>query len=130
MVDAPEKSHLRNRISARLFSGASGGVFRGMLTLALGSGIGRLIGIALIPVLTRIYTPDDFGVLAVYTALVAILAPLVTLRYVLALPLPRHDGMALNLLALSTLLMLALTTVVGLALLFGGAPLLSVFSME
>ncbi|MBQ2263748.1 MAG: oligosaccharide flippase family protein [Loktanella sp.] len=126
----PDRPSLRQRLTARLFGGASGGVFRGMATLAFGSGIGRVIGIASIPVLTRLYSPEDFGVLAVFTALVAILAPLVTLRYVLALPLPRHDGVAMNLLVLSTGLMLGLTACVALALWLWGGPLLALVSMD
>ena len=102
MADLPDKPGWTGKLGKRLFGGASGGVFRGMLVLATGSGIGKIIGIAAIPILTRIYAPEDFGVLAVFTALVTIHAPLVTLRYVLALPLPRHDGVAFNLLVLST----------------------------
>ncbi|MFN4100533.1 MAG: lipopolysaccharide biosynthesis protein [Pararhodobacter sp.] len=132
MPDRPSFRHRlgRHRLTRRVFGGASGGVFRGMATLALGSGIGRVIGIAAIPVLTRLYTPEDFGVLAVFTALVAILAPLVTLRYVLALPLPRHDGVAMNLLALSTGLMLGLSALVALGLWLGGEALLGLVSMQ
>lgn len=101
-----------------------------MATLALGSGIGRVIGLAAVPVLTRLYTPEDFGVLAVFTALVAILAPLVTLRYVLALPLPRHDGVAINLLVVSTCLMLGLSGFVAVVLWLWSAPLLALVSMD
>ncbi|MDP1542360.1 MAG: oligosaccharide flippase family protein [Polycyclovorans sp.] len=114
----------------RLVSGDSSAVFKGMATLALGSGGARLIGIAAIPVLTRLYSPEDFGVLAVFAALVAIAAPLMTLRYVLALPLPRRDGTALNLLALAIGLMLVGTVLT--TLIFGvfGRELLSALSME
>lgn len=94
---------LRRAISAmraRLVQGESGGVLRGMFVLALGTGAARLIGLLTIPWLARIYTPEDYGVLAVYTALVATLAPALTLRYVQAVPLPRTDAMAVNLLAL------------------------------
>lgn len=118
------------RLARALFGGTSGGVLRGMATLALGSGIGRMIGIAAIPLLTRLYTPEDFGLLAVFTALVAILAPMVTLRYVLALPLPRHDGVAMNLLALSTGLMLGLSALIALGLWLGGETLLGLVSMQ
>jgi O-antigen/teichoic acid export membrane protein len=127
--DLPRRP-LANRLSARLFGGVSGGVFRGMATLALGSGIGRVIGITAIPVLTRLYTPEDFGALAVFTALVAILAPLVTLRYVLALPLPRHDGVAMNLLVLSFALMLLCCALIALALGLWGGALLTLVSMQ
>src|SRR5690606_12731715 len=85
----------------RLVDKDASAVFKGMITLALGSGGARLIGLAAIPLLSRLYSPEDFGLLAVFSSMVLILAPLVSLRYVLALPLPRRDGTALNLLALS-----------------------------
>ena len=101
-----------------------------MATLALGSGLARVIGIASIPILTRLYTPEDFGVMAVFVALVAILAPLLTLRYVLALPLPSHDGLAMNLMALSAGLMLIIGTVLAISLALFAEPLLGLISME
>lgn len=130
MADLPDRPARALRLSARLFGGASGPVFRGMLTLALGSGAGRIIGIATVPVLTRLYGPEDFGALAVFTALIAILAPLVTLRYALTLPLPRHDGVAMNLLVLSCGLMLANGALLALALGVWSAPLMAALSMQ
>ncbi|UNK42214.1 oligosaccharide flippase family protein [Luteimonas sp. S4-F44] len=80
----------------------------------------RLIGIAAIPLLTRIYSPSDYGALSVYSALVAVIAPMLTLRYVLAVPLPRSDGMAANLMMLSGLLLIGVTVIISLlAWLFG-----------
>jgi O-antigen/teichoic acid export membrane protein len=101
-----------------------------MATLVFGSGIGRVIGMAATPILTRLYSPEDFGVLAVFTAIVAILAPIVTLRYVLALPLPRHDGVAMNLLAVSMGLILTLSALIALVLWLWGEALLEVVSMR
>ncbi|MBK1621851.1 hypothetical protein CKO42_26465 [Lamprobacter modestohalophilus] len=101
-----------------------------MMTLAMGSGAARLIGVASIPILTRIYSPEDFGALASFTVLVSMISPVLTLRYVVALPLPRRDGMAMNLMALSASIMgiMALIVTVGLWLL---APLLmGLLSME
>ena len=105
-------------------------VFRGMATLAMGTGMARLIGVATIPILTRIYSPADYGVLAVYTALVAIVAPTLSLRYVLAVPLPRSDGLALNLLALSAALMAATSLVAALACWLFAGTFLRWMSME
>jgi O-antigen/teichoic acid export membrane protein len=61
------------------------------------------------PVLTRLYTPSDFGVLVVYVSLLAILVILASLRYEYALPLPEDDLEATELLALC-LILVALTT--------------------
>lgn len=118
------------KISRKAFSGSASNVFKGMKTLALGSGISKIIGILSIPILTRLYSPEDFGVLAIYTAIITMLAPIITLRYVLALPLPRHDGMAFNLLMLSTGLMLITCLIVNMFLWMFGGDILPIFSME
>ena len=117
-------------LMAQLGQGETGAVMRGMAMLAAGSGLGRMVGILIIPLLTRLYTPEDFGVLSVFVALVTILAPLVTLRYVLALPLSRNDAVALNLLVLSAVLLLVLTALVTLLLAAWAEPLLTLVSMQ
>lgn len=118
------------RIRDRLFGGEANGMFRGMMTLVMGTGTARLIGVLAIPVLTRIYSPADYGVLSVYAAMVAVVAPLLTLRYVLALPLPRTDAMATNLLVLSGLLLLGMTALAALTLWAVGDVILGWMSME
>lgn len=118
------------RLKTKAFSGPAGAVFRGMATLAVGNIAARIIGIAAIPILTRLYSPEDFGALAIFTSLISILAPIITLRYVLALPLPRRDGMAINLLTLSAGLMLCMSLLVGLVLWVFGTQLLGLFSMK
>ena len=84
----------------------SSSIFKGMLTLAIGSGTARIIGILAIPIITRIYSPSDYGVLALYVATVSILVPAATLRYGTAIPLPRKDAFAINILALGFILIL------------------------
>ncbi|NKX41420.1 oligosaccharide flippase family protein [Rhodobacteraceae bacterium R_SAG2] len=100
MSDIPKHPSMRQLVPARLFGGTSGRVLRGMGRLTLGSGIGRVIGLASIPVLTRLYTPEDFGSLSVFTAFLQVLVPLATLGYFVVLPLPRSDRGAFAVLAL------------------------------
>ncbi|MCB0079041.1 MAG: lipopolysaccharide biosynthesis protein [Anaerolineales bacterium] len=76
------------------------------------------------PVLTRVYGPESFGTLAVYTALASQLMPLLTLRYSVALPLPRSDGSALNLMAMSLGLLAVLTLTCLAVLSLASGPLL------
>jgi O-antigen/teichoic acid export membrane protein len=54
-----------------------------------------------LPILTRLYTPDDFSVLAAYVAVIAIVSTISCLRLNIAIPLPEMDEDAINLLALS-----------------------------
>ncbi len=94
-----------------MFKGEAGDMLRGMMVLLLGSGAARIIGVLSIPVLTRIYSPEDFGVLALYSAFVGVVFPLMTFRYVQAIPLPRTDTMALGLFVLCFKLILVSSVV-------------------
>lgn len=118
------------KILRRQFQGESGNVFRGMLTLIMGSGLARIVGLASIPILTRLYSPEDYGVLAIYTSIVAVLVPILTLRYVTAIPLPKTDAMAFNLFMLCAKLILVGTLLISLVLGFFGETVLGWFSMQ
>lgn len=63
-----------------------------MLTLMTGTSVAQAIPIAISPILTRIYTPEEFGVFAIYVALVGFLAIFVTLRYEYAIVLPKEKS--------------------------------------
>ena len=58
---------------------------KNVTTLMLGTSIAQAIPIAISPILTRIYTPSDFGVFALYSSLVTILSVFSTGRYELAI---------------------------------------------
>lgn len=116
--------------SQRFAGGSSAKIFKGMATLAVGNGLARIAGLAAIPILTRIYTPEHFGILSVFTALLLILTPLMTLRYELAVPLPRRDSTAMILMALSALLIVLMTMALSVMLALVGPALLTVASVE
>lgn len=66
-----------------------------------GTTIAQAIPIAISPILTRIYTPEDFGVFALYMSVTSIISVVATGRYELAIMLPKKDEDAINILALS-----------------------------
>lgn len=98
-----------------------------VLLLVGGTVIGQGIYMLSMPLLSRLYSPADFGVLAVYTSLLAILASFTGLSYHLAIPLPEGDDTATDLLILALLLHGVLTALIVLILVFGGARLLVFF---
>lgn len=119
-----------NAARQRLAGGSSAGVFRGMATLAFGSGLAKIIGLLSIQVLTRIYSPEHFGILSIFTAMLLILTPLMTLRYELAVPLPSKNGAAMTLMAVSAALLILMTLILGTTLWLAGPALLNMASME
>lgn len=72
-----------------------------VLTLMTGTTIAQSIPIAISPILTRLYAPGDFGVFALFSSLVSLVAIIATGRYELAIMLPEDDEDAINLLVLS-----------------------------
>ncbi|WP_165363667.1 lipopolysaccharide biosynthesis protein [Sphingobium cupriresistens] len=76
-------------------------VLRDVIQLLSGTAIGRLILLAAMPLVTRLYSPKDFELLAVYAALVGTVAVVACLRFEIAIPLAENDDDAIHLLALS-----------------------------
>jgi O-antigen/teichoic acid export membrane protein len=62
---------------------------RGVLALGSGTVVAQAIPILVSPALTRLYSPQEMGSLALYLSLLAVLAVLATGRYELAIPLAR-----------------------------------------
>ncbi|MDY9920629.1 MAG: oligosaccharide flippase family protein [Synergistota bacterium] len=71
--------------------------------VAGGTVISQAIGILVLPVLSRIYTPADFGIAAVFASAITILSHISGLRYYLAIPLPKSDRYANAVIVLSLL---------------------------
>lgn len=70
---------------------------RNVLKLAGGTAGSQLIFIVASPILTRIYSPESFGVLATFTAILALINALSSLRYELAIAVPEDDSEAKDL---------------------------------
>jgi len=69
---------------------------RNLISLITGTSLAQAIPIGISPILTRIYTPDDFGLAALYLSCVSVLAIIATGRYELAITLPASDKEAAN----------------------------------
>ena len=74
---------------------------RSSATLIAGSTIAQAVPIAVSPILTRLYRPEDFGVFALFVAMVAIFSVVAMGRYEMAILLPEKDEDAMNLFALA-----------------------------
>lgn len=77
-----------------------------------GTTIAQAIPIAISPILTRIYTPDDFGVLALFLAIISILGSIASGRYEVSIMLPEKDGDAINIFALGLIITTSITLII------------------
>lgn len=92
---------IKKLINARL---PAGSFARNVVTLMTGTTFAQALLILVAPILTRLYSPGDFGVYSLYTSILGILAVVACWRYELAIVLPEKDEDSSNLLALSILI--------------------------
>lgn len=78
-------------------------------TLSSATGVAQIVALLAAPVLTRLYTPDDFGMFSVYASILSLVVVVACLRYELAITLPEENSSALALLSLSVFAVLLLT---------------------
>ena len=84
---------------------------RGVSVLIGGTAGAQLLSVLAAPILTRLYSPDDFGMLAVFTALLTFFTVISAGRYELTIPLPDSEQDAADLTVLGFSLVLCTTII-------------------
>ncbi len=74
------------------------------LTLVTGTTIAQILPIVISPILTRIYSPEDFGVLALFMSIVIIFGIIANGGYELAIILPEKQADAINIFILGLII--------------------------
>jgi O-antigen/teichoic acid export membrane protein len=97
------------------------------VTLLSTSTLAQIIGLVVYPLLTRMYTPEDFGVLNVLLSVAGLLAIVSTGRYEPALVLEKDDASAKSLLQLILLISLAVFAVGQLVFTLFAHPISAIF---
>lgn len=80
-----------------------GNFVRSVTVLVGGTAFAQMIMVLALPLITRLYTPADFSVLAVYMSLLGFISVAACLRFDVSVPIPELDADAANLLALALL---------------------------
>lgn len=93
---------------------------RGVSVLVGGTVGSQLLMVLAAPLLTRLFTPEDFGVLAVYAGLLALFTVIASLRYELAIPLPEDTEEAASVVVLCLLSVTSISLLSGLIVLLAG----------
>lgn len=89
-----ENSHARLRKSS---------FFKNVFVVMSGTATAQAIGFALTPIISRLFTPSDFGVFGSFNAIFSVIAAGVTLEYSQAIMLPKERENAINLFFVSCL---------------------------
>ena len=85
-------------------------------TLMSGTLMAQVIMLAFIPILTRLYTPSEFGLYSLFLAIASMVGMISSWRYDQAIMLPKSDRDAQALLFLSMIITLGMVVLMGLVL--------------
>ena len=100
------------------FFPASSDFTKNTFTLVFGTIVAQAIPFILHPFLRRLYSPEDFGAMAVYLNLFGVVTIVSALRYEAAIVLPKYNNEAANLLSLTFIINFVFTVLLFIALLF------------
>lgn len=101
---------------------------RSVGVLVGGTAVAQVVMLLLLPLLTRLYTPEDFSVLSIYLALLSVISVAATLRFELAIPIPEDDAEAINLLILGVISSFSIGVIIALVVFLFSAELSLLFA--
>ncbi|WP_313086588.1 lipopolysaccharide biosynthesis protein [Stutzerimonas nitrititolerans] len=117
----PASGSSMERLKEALRGGMRSKLLRNILTVVSGTAGAQAITMAFMPVITRIYGPEAYGVLGTFLSVTLMLVPIAALTYPIAIVLPKRDGDARGLVRLSLMLAVLLAALAALSIhLFGG----------
>lgn len=100
-----------------------------VLKLVSGTAIAQAICVLISPIITRLYSPEDFGLNALFASIVVVSGAIACMQYELAIMLPKNDKAAANLLALSLLCAISFSILIIPIILLAVPPLLDLLKI-
>jgi O-antigen/teichoic acid export membrane protein len=97
-----------------------GSFLRNLTILASGTVLAQALPVLASPILTRLYSPQDFAMLAIFMAMVNMFAPIVCGKYEVAMILPKSRVHAHHLLGIALAFSFAVSVLLALVFLFAG----------
>lgn len=104
--------------------------FRNLLNLSSSTLIAQVLLIISSPLLTRLYSPQDFGVFALFIGVIGVLSTVTNLRYEQAIVIPKNNNSANQLVYLSLILNITFSFTVFILLTLFAKPIFSFFNIE
>ena len=85
---------------------------KNILTITFGTGIAQFFPIIFLPIISRLYLPDDYGEYALFISIIAILEILVTVHYNRAIMLPKEVEYASALMNISFTINIIISSII------------------
>lgn len=97
---------------------------KNVMAVASGTAVAQLINIILSPIITRIYSPEIFGVLGLFNSILNVLVPIVAFTLPIAIVLPKDDTEALSIAKASLKIIYSISIITGIVLLISNDTIL------
>lgn len=104
---------------------AQGGFLKAVSVLVGGTAFAQLLTIITLPIITRLYTPEQFSVFAIYVSILGILGAICCLRFEIAIPIPEDKQEAISLSVLAILSNIIFSILLCLVIFLFSKPLLT-----
>jgi O-antigen/teichoic acid export membrane protein len=119
-----------NKINAIIKSYKNNDFIKSVLMITGGTVFAQALSVLLSPLITRLYTPDDYGILTTYSALLGMICLLSVLAYDMAIPIATDDNNALNILVFCLAILFCTTMFLTLFMITAGELVLKLFKFE
>lgn len=103
---------------------------RSVTVLMSGTMLSQMAIILVTPILTRIYGPEEFGVYAVYTAILYTVSIIASLHYETAIPLPKEDSDSINIMVVALIILCGTILFISLCMILFLQPLIDLFRIQ
>ena len=103
---------------------------RSVFAVASGTALAQVVVVAFSPLITRIYSPEVFGLQGVFLSLISILGPLIALRYPMAIIIADSDDEALKIGRLALYVAITVACIMWGVLLVGGQTVTTLIGAE
>ncbi|MDH5717028.1 MAG: oligosaccharide flippase family protein [Spirochaetia bacterium] len=103
---------------------------KNVISLASGSAIGSAIIFLTVPVIARLYLPEDYGKFQIFASIIIIFSVISSFKFELALVLPKDRAESNAVLTLSLFFLIFTTVIFGIILYLTGASILRIMNAE
>ncbi|MDR2409159.1 MAG: oligosaccharide flippase family protein [Bacteroidales bacterium] len=103
---------------------------RNVLLIGGGTIFAQAVNMLLSPIITRLYTPEDYGILSVYSSILGLIAIISSLKYELAIPIADDDETAVNILLLCFIILIGFILCITVILVFAGTWIIRIFNIK
>lgn len=84
---------------------------RNVSLLMSGTAFAHIISFIMLPILTRVYSPSEYGIMGLFSSILIIITSVSSLKYELAIPLPKNELAANSVILLSFIVLAFVSTV-------------------